>query len=868
VARRGAGESGGSNLPYELTPDEDTDEREGEGVGFDDADGLNAPDMEELPEAPVIGRSTEPSEMFGRPASVYGRPTSPRLVTEAARFPAATQLRVWKIDNGTPVGVGTIDVNASEEDFIEHFYDSMPKRGEKKAAFNLRPIDIRGNELGQEVTRVVSENHAYLLNLRARKEAEVAQGVFPGGYPPGGYPPGYFGQQPFQPDPATSSMADSMNEMFQRSVEMAELQTRQAQEQLEREREGLREQERQRAEERIRSAERATGVVEQMTERLMATDKARSNEALAAQKQNSDLMINTIATVFSQQQLASAAAAERQRQLDADRAAADREFYDRQRRESEERRTRELAEAEARRRAEREEAEAKRQAEREEAEARRRNDQAEWERKQAEAKLEAERRSERERAELELRRDQIKAEAERVKAELEERRRLDAEERERRDRVERERWEREKLDHERRESIRREEMERVERRRAEEMERAERRRTEELALQLKQMDQSATRDREHAERMMAIAQQEREAQRESALQREKMEREAREQADRERQRQHELAMKEMDLARERDREHGERMLQLSREKSSGGLTAFNDLLGMDTAEVLGRIFGGSGGEEGGGWVEAVPKVLASLADLGKTALAAKTGEGQEGKPRKPRPALTGQQQVAIQTPNGPRMVAVSDLIQQQMLNTPRPTPTQVVAAPIPTPAPTPVPMEEMPDLPTQPFLPPESPEPPGNSTPPPPSPGAVEANRRLVMARKVNKIARGRAAGLTVAVMRQARKSVKELTSRLAAAPEEQWVGIVAEALVKNPEIVDYLKAVTVYVALAEAGVEPELAERFVSALRGSSMVPEGLLPYDEDDFLKMQVAAEAEAVAVAKDVAAVEADLKGEEAK
>jgi len=136
------------------------------------------------------------------------------------------------------------------------------------------------------------------------------------------------------------------------------------------------------------------------------------------------------------------------------------------------------------------------------------------------------------------------------------------------------------------------------------------------------------------------------------------------------------------------------------------------------------------------------------------------------------------------------------------------------------------------------------------------------------MARKVNKIARGRAAGLTVAVMRQARKSVKELTSRLAAAPEEQWVGIVAEALVKNPEIVDYLKAVTVYVALAEAGVEPELAERFVSALRGSSMVPEGLLPYDEDDFLKMQVAAEAEAVAVAKDVAAVEADLKGEEAK
>jgi len=917
---------------------------------FDDPDiaDLNNPDVETLAEPPLLGAKPRSVDLgFGEEAQPFGRATSPKLYSSAAQFPTAVQYRVWRWENGVPVGLGAIDAEATEEDFVRSFMSAMPRAGQGNYQFRMRPIDIRGQELGKEFTINISEHHATLRQLRdlkRREEEEKMNGG--GGWGRGGGDVHVHGGGGQGYDQAGASYAEEMGRMFEQAVESAEDQNRALRDTLESERDRLRTEESRRTEERVSMAERSAGTVEKMMERLMTSDRSRSDEAMQSQKQHSEVLMGTLTTVFSQQQEAGRQQHDRQREADASRMQQDREFFDRQRQETESRRSREREEAETRRRAERDEAEAKRRAEKEEWESqrlkerdesdrRRRADGEDWERKRIEERerltndqrrweearkheseqlrLDAQRRE----SEMESRREQEKEEArtrlEREKMEFERKavlereervRREDGakeerdrrekgferkilaerEERERRDRADRERWERERQESERkreeerrewerRESLRRDELARETERRREETQQDAARRREEMQLQMKTMEMNAQRDREHAERMGEMARLERDAQREASLQREKADRDGREHAERDRQRQHDLQVREMELSKERDREHAERMLQMTKMERTGGISGITEMLGMETPEVLSRIFGGAGAEGEGGWADAIPKVLAAVAEVGAKTLGQKAGPPPEPQGRRRRAETEAQpkpKMIAIQTPDGVKMISADALAHLQ---------AQRAQAGIPIPAHQP-PDDDFPsDLPTSGFMPEmdelEDDETPHAAQPrraaPASAPGfTAEPSAELLAAAEVNTVKRAKVAGMKFSAQRTARRALRDLIPRLEAANEDEWIGVITEAIVKQPVIYEYLKTVTVYAALAEAKVAPAVIERTVEAMKKSGLIPDDV-PYDEADLVRLMSEAtvrnqtEANALAEA-DIPPGWPDVKGDE--
>ena len=789
---------------------------------------LNDPEVDQLVEPPLLGRQTQASDLYGDMAGGVGAPSSPPLFAQAAQFPNCIQLRVWRWENGVPNALGAIAATAGEDEFVRLFFAAMPKAGERQAMYKFRPVDINGRQLGKEFTSVISEHHVMLQRIREEKAmADHGNGH------------GQWGRDVVVQgnDGGGAVYAEEMGRMFEHSVEMAEKQTDLYQRQLEEERRTLREMEQKRTEERVNTAERASNVVEKMTEKLMATDRVRSEEVQKAQERQHSVVLSTITTTFQQQQEAARLGAEQQRAADLRRAEQDREFYDRQRKESEDRRRLEREESEAKRKAEKDEVEDRRRTEREEWDRKWTASQAEADRKAATEKVEADRRRDIEKAdadrrrdlerqELDLRREQIKSENDRYLKEVEERRRMDREETERREKREQERRDSEKVEGATR-----------------------------LELQLKQLEVAATRDREHAERMMESARQEREVAREIGLQREKMEREARdtrekgerearEAADKERHRQHEIAMKEMEIARERDREHGERMIQLTRMQNSGGLgglSAITDVLGMDTPELLGRIFGGGGGDgESGKWVDAIPKALTALADIGKVITQQPQPKLTENPPKKekpkPQPQITAQEQkYYVRMPDGSTRLVSSAELQKLQIN---PNNLQ--------------PGDELPNMPYQPTpeVTPVS-EPKNGVTPAEPKVPEEADKYRAGLA--VNALRRANAASLSLAQQRAGRKGVKDLVKQLSKAEESEWPGLVVAAMAKTPDIFHYLRVVSLYVALAEARAGAELSVKIANAIRGSGKVPDGAFPYDEADFERMLLE---EAAKAAKELA------------
>lgn len=807
---------------------------------------LNNPDVETLAEPPLLGARPKSAEMYGEHAETFGRASSPKLYAAAAQFPTATQFRVWRWENGIPVGLGAIDAEATEDDFVRQFFDAMPQTGEGRFQFRLRPIDIRGAELGKEFTINISEHHGTLKAIRARKKAEKEESPMWNRMGPGGA--GDIIVNTPNEGSTGATYAEEMGRMFEQAVEAAEMRTKTLQETLEQERDRLRTEEARRVEERVSLAERSATVVQQMTEKLMSTDRLRSEEAMKAQREQSGFMLNTLTSVFAQQQEAARTQSDRMREMDTLRMQQDREFFERQRQEMEMQRQRERDESERRRISEREEYERKRRAESEE-----------WERRRTE---------ERERLALEQRRweetrkyeaEQLRLEAQRREQDLENRRRneqmeferkmaLEKEERERRERNDRERWEREARDAERKREEERREWERRETLRREELGREADRRREEMQIQMKQMEMTAQRDREHAERMMEMARLEREAQREAQLNREKVEREAREAQDRDRQRAHEMAIKEMEMAKERDREHQERMLQLSKMQTAGGLGAITEMLGMDTGEILSKIFGGGGGGEGGGsWTDAIPKVLGAVADMGKVALQAQAAaaQSQQRAPRRDVGTLPGaaEQQVAIQTPQGVRLIPASALAGLQ---------ASMAAQ-----------QQNRVALPARPITEDEAQFSAAESVNEAFAEGPDEAEEEeqeakpeekteekkvdpdYVAGSQVNYMKRARDGGLKLPQQRNARKAIRDLGARLAEAPEADWTGIVTEAITATPDIYFYIEAVSIWAALAEAKIEPDLSGRIVKALKDSGAIPDSV-PYNEEDFKRIRAEKEA----------------------
>lgn len=529
---------------FDATDDEDESEEYEDG---EDADALNDPDVTNLPGGPKIGGGRgKKSDIFGSEADhAMGRATSPRLYGQAAQFPNCVQLRVWKWENGVPVGLGAIDATATEEDFIQQFITAMPRRGEARAQFRLRPIDIRGQELGQEVTIVISEHHGAIRRIREAEEEEREMRLYGRGggrfgrdrerdedRGSGGAPHQVIVEAPHSEGPSeVTGIADRVLDL------------------LESERTRIREEDARRAQERIDLATNAAQGVQALTERAMKDESARAERALKAQAEQNQMMVTMLTANFQQQQSAMAQMAEMQRRADELRMQQERERSERERQATEDRIRREREELEERRRRDREEAEFRLRQEREE----------------------AQRRIETFKMEMELNRQREKEDAERKE-------RIAREERERQDRLLME-----------------------ERSRREEREAREAKEREELRIRREEREREEAREREA-----------------------------------ERQRQHELRVKEFEAQAQRDREHAEKMLAMAKleleAKSNasnadplGGALKFFGQLGVPKDEVLARVLGGGGAAKGEeeddekapAWLAALPMVAGALGEMMK-----------------------------------------------------------------------------------------------------------------------------------------------------------------------------------------------------------------------------------------------------------
>ena len=82
------------------------------------------------------------------------------LIPEAEVSGVVAQLRVWKWENGIPCALGVVSPDCTERQFIKMFSNAMPRKGEGKAQFRLRPVDMRGVEIGREFTVHISEHHS------------------------------------------------------------------------------------------------------------------------------------------------------------------------------------------------------------------------------------------------------------------------------------------------------------------------------------------------------------------------------------------------------------------------------------------------------------------------------------------------------------------------------------------------------------------------------------------------------------------------------------------------------------------------------------------------------------------------------------
>ena len=857
---------------------------------------LNNPDIQELNDPPVIGERKGKSDMWGSAAETIGRTSSPKLFAQASNFPTAVQYRVWRWENGVPCAIGAIDVEASEDDFIRMFLNSMPEEGDGRLQYRLRPVDIRGQEIGKEFTINISENHNTLAKLREKKRRKEQQerevlGMQSSGH---GQPiivnPGGGG------DSAGASYAEEMGRMFEHAVETAERRTEILQETLEEERDRLRQEEKARTEERINMAARSADVVQQMTERLMAADRSRASEQLAGQKEQANMLMSTLTTVFQQQQEAARQQAERLREADMSRLSMDREFFDRQRQQQEAQRERERQEWEQRQTHERD---------RLEMEARRMQDQrnheleqlrieaarreTEMERKRQSEKEEIALRLERERMEMERQRQQVIEERERWRAELEEKRRAEAQEWERKRQMEREeadrrrqvekdendrkereyreRTERERIEWqqrleaqkaeieskrlseerksreereswERRMQIERQENERREQMRREELQREAERRREETQLQMKQMEMQAQRDREHQEKMLEMSRLERESQRDAQLSREKAEAEQRALAEAERQRQHALTMREMEISKERDREHQERMMQMTKIQQGGGFGQLGETLGMETPELLQRIFGGGGDSGSSGWSDAIPKVLGSIAEVGKAALTARAPAAQvEGRKKQRRPQSG--QMVQVQTPQGPQLIPIEvarqhGLLEQwalpQNLDAEQLHAAQRIEASAERNTPSMEALIEQ-DLRRQ-----------AKEAKAAQAATAEAPLTPYVQGAEVDTMARAKMTGMKLLQQKKGRKGIKALIERLNQADEAEWDEIVMGFIMENIDIYHYIQAVSYYAAMAEGNAGEELADKVAEKLRAHALVPDDII-YTEDDWATAQTA-------------------------
>jgi hypothetical protein len=781
--------------------DQEFEQMEAESVDGYDADSegdLNNPDIVHLGDAPMVGGRSRVSDLFGESADfVAGRVTSPKLYAQAAQFPTCAQLRVWKWENGIPVGLGTIDSAATEEDMVRLFYSAMPKKGEGRAQFKLRPIDIRGQELGQEVTLVISEHHAA---IRAIKEAEAEENERASN-------PYAFMQQ----QQSGGEMSGELSRMVEHMLATAESRSKQLEESLEMERDRIRQEELRRTQERVDLATNAAQGVQAITERMMRDEAARAERANKSQTEQSQMLITTLTSIFSQQQSMAAQAAEAARRSDEYRIEQERQRAERERVAAEDRRKLELQEAEFRRQREREEAEYRLRLEREETERKRQ----EYDRILVQQKAELEVRLQREREEMENRRREYDLKMQREREETQ----MRAAEAER------------KLSMEREEAQRRFDQARLE-----------------LELKLnrerEEMERKERREREEAERREKWFAEER-ARRESREAQEGRERDA------ERQRQHDRMIKELEIKAQQDREHAERMASLSKAEASASsgdvLSSAAKLFGqfgVPPNEIFKRLFATQesvedDGDEGKAspWMEALPKIFSVVGDVAKAAAAGRgPAPGQGMDPRsvpteyyqqaQAQAQAHAQAQAQAQSRQPTRMLPANVPEQFAQPRQRQPVMRRVVESDMmatvdqavqlaPTPEPEPEPVTEMAPV-SEPLMEIQS----------EPAPQSVAPQQDGPIVLSLSDLAASK--NIPLKSQKSARKGIRALVKQLEKDPNEaEWENVIGVAVATEPSIYHYVDAVTVKAAMLEAGASEEFTDRIVAAMRRSPLVPE-----------------------------------------
>lgn len=364
-----------------------------EDQGDDMAQALNDPRRESL-------RSYEPAPIGSGPAGasgglygddsgqVIGRPSSPRIWSNAQLHQAVTQLRVWKKTNGVPVLVGVIDKDASEEEFIRTFFDVMPGPGEGQAVFVVRPIDREGREIREEVTLPpISEHHTALKQVRAGRAAAAAAGFTVSHYAP----------------PAAPALDPALLKLVERAQEAADARMRIMEEEMKLARDAAIKAQEQAAAERIDLASRTAMSVEAITERMMKQETERNARMIEQERDRADKSTAAMSSVFAQMQAMMQASADRER-----------EAFDRRLREDEARREREQREYERRAADAEREATAKRERERDEWERKARIEKEDAERRERERESERQRQHDARMREMELSAQRDREHAERM----------------------------------------------------------------------------------------------------------------------------------------------------------------------------------------------------------------------------------------------------------------------------------------------------------------------------------------------------------------------------------------------------------------------------------------------------------------------
>ena len=424
---------------------------------------------EVLPPPPEISGVDGYSEIDGERAStVQGRSSSPRLFVESAGHPTVSQLKIFKVDNGVPVTLGAIDADATEDDLVRTFRASMPKLGDGRTKFVIRPIDSDNRELGLEAVLWMGDDHVAIQRLRARESsANAPSPVVSGGG--GGFSP---------------EVMSILGRTLDRSYAVAEA-----------ERAHAREHATAISAERIALASTTTQTVQTFAEKMMQTEAQRSEAVRVAVIEQAKAGQESMSAFFGTQLNLMEKAAKEQAERDERERIREQARADRERQEQADR-TKELQT----------QAEKMMQREREYAERRLQEARAEQDARIRDAELKMQR--EREDAQLRMKEMEIKLAAERQIAQ--DRAREEREERERRDRNEREDRERkeriEREERERREKAEREDKERKERMERDDMARREEALKREHEWRLKQLEVEAQQRREHDERMAQLQQ--------------------------------------------------------------------------------------------------------------------------------------------------------------------------------------------------------------------------------------------------------------------------------------------------------------------------------------------------------------------------